>query len=252
MANYRIVIQYDGTRYKGWQRQRTTGATIQGKLEAILEKQFGRTIEIDGSGRTDAGVHARGQVANFRIPDHVLSGTPEENCALLSKMFAEYLPEDIAVISVKAASERFHSRFNVVKKTYVYRIWNEPYPNVFERKFTVHRTEEFDLEAMRKAAEYLKGEHDFAAFCGNAKMKKSTVRNIHEIAIERIGGEIRFTCTGNGFLQSMVRILVGTLLEVGLHSYPPEHVNEILEEKKRSQAGPLMPAQGLTLWEVVY
>lgn len=252
MANYRIVVQYDGTRYKGWQRQRMTGATIQGKLEAILEKQFGFPIEVNGSGRTDAGVHARAQTANFRVPGRVLSGTEQERCALLAEIFAEYLPEDIAVVSVKEASERFHSRFNVVSKTYVYRIWNEPYPQVFERKYTLHRTEDFDLEAMRKAAEYLVGEHDFAAFCGNAKMKKSTVRDLREIRIAREGGEIRFTFTGNGFLQNMVRILVGTLAEAGLHKFPPEHVKEILEGRERSQAGPLMPAQGLTLWEVVY
>lgn len=253
MANYKILVQYDGTRYKGWQRQKTTEATIQGKIEAILAKQFGRRIEIDGSGRTDAGVHAVGQTANFRIPDELTAGqAPEQVCGFLFDMFSEYLPEDIAVTSVKTASERFHSRLNAVKKTYIYRIWNAPYPNVFERKFMVHRTEIFDLDAMRRAAEYLMGQHDFAAFCGNARMKKSTVRNIHEILIERLGEEIRFTYTGNGFLQNMVRILTGTLVEVGLHSYPPEHVHEILQGKTRSLAGPTMPPAGLTLWEVVY
>lgn len=253
MANYRILIQYDGTRYKGWQRQKTTGDTIQGKLEAILSRQFGRTIEIDGSGRTDAGVHAAGQVANFRIPDSLVPGkTPEEVCEMLSEMFAEYLPEDIAVLSVKEASERFHARLNAVKKTYVYRIWNAPYPNVFERKYMVHRKESFDLDAMRTAAEFLLGQHDFAAFCGNARMKKSTVRNIYEIRIERIGEEIRFTYTGNGFLQNMVRIVTGTLVEAGLGNCTPEQVKEILEGKTRSLAGPTMPSAGLTLWRVYY
>lgn len=253
MANYKIMIQYDGTRYKGWQRQKSTDNTIQGKLEAVLSRQFGRMIEIDGSGRTDAGVHAAGQVANFRIPESLVPGkTPEQVCWELREMFSQYLPEDIAVLNVREASERFHSRLNAVKKTYIYRIWNADYPNVFERKFMVHRTEDFDLDAMRKGAEYLLGQHDFAAFCGNARMKKSTVRNIHEIQIRRIGEEIRFTYTGNGFLQNMVRIVTGTLVDVGLSVYPPEHVKEILEGKKRSLAGPIMPSQGLTLWEVDY
>ena len=121
MANYKIYIQYDGTRYKGWQRQRTTDQTIQGKIEAILTRRYGRTIEIDGSGRTDAGVHAHGQVANFRIPETLCDGKlPEEVCDELLELFAEYLPEDIAVTEVRVASARFHSRLNVVKKTYVY------------------------------------------------------------------------------------------------------------------------------------
>lgn len=253
MSNYKIIIQYDGTRYKGWQRQKSTDNTIQGKLEQILSRQFGKPIEIDGSGRTDAGVHAAGQVANFRIPGSFEQGkTPQQVCRELKDMFAQYLPEDIAVTDVREASERFHSRLNAVKKTYVYRIWNAEYPNVFERKFMVHRTESFDLDAMREGAGYLLGQHNFAAFCGNARMKKSTVRRLDEIQIERIGEEIRFTYTGNGFLQNMVRIVTGTLVDVGIGVYPPEHVGEILEGKQRSLAGPTMPPAGLILWEVVY
>lgn len=253
MANYKIMVQYDGTRYKGWQRQKTTDQTIQGKIESVLSRQFGRPIEIDGSGRTDAGVHAAGQVANFRIPDALTAGqTREEVCTHLMNIFAEYLPEDIAVTQVRPASERFHSRLNAVRKTYCYRIWIASYPNVFERRFLLHQPEELDLVAMRQAAEYLLGQHDFASFCGNARMKKSTVRNIHEICVEQIGPEIRLTYTGNGFLQNMVRILTGTLMDVGLHKYPPQQVKEILEAKQRSFAGPTMPAHGLTLMEVIY
>ena len=164
MANYKMIIQYDGTRYKGWQRQKTTDQTIQGKIEAILSRQYGRTIEIDGSGRTDAGVHAHGQVANFRLPDACCAGkTPEELCEELRQIFVQYLPEDIAVTEVRTASERFHSRLNVVKKTYVYRIWNADYPNVFERKYMLHDNRPMDVEAMRQAAQYLLGKHDFAA-----------------------------------------------------------------------------------------
>lgn len=254
MANFKLLIQYDGTRYKGWQRQRTTDQTIQGKLEAILTRQFGIVIEVDGSGRTDAGVHARGQVANTRIPRRLLEEKwgDADYCALLQQMFAEFLPEDIAVISVREASDRFHARLNAVGKTYVYRIWNEPWPNVFERRYMLHRTESFDPEAMRQAAALLEGQHDFAAFCGNARMKKSTVRRIDAIRIERIGGELRLTFSGNGFLQNMVRILAGTLLAAGRGSFPPEHITEILESRTRAEAGEMLPAQGLTLVEVRY
>ena len=243
--NYKILVQYDGTRYEGWQRQERTESTIQGKIEAVLSKMCGEEVQIQGAGRTDAGVHAKEQVANVHLKEQV---DPQEVKQYLNR----YLPEDIAVTEVRAASERFHSRLNVVKKTYVYRIWNADYPNVFERKYMLHDNRPMDVEAMRQAAQYLLGKHDFAAFCGNAKMKKSTVRTIHEIDIRWIGEEIRFTYTGNGFLQNMIRILTGTLVNVGCGVYPPEQVAEILASKIRAEAGPTMPAQGLTLWEVIY
>ena len=253
MANYKIIIQYDGTRYKGWQRQKTTDQTIQGKIEAILSRQYGRTIEIDGSGRTDAGVHAHGQVANFRLSDACCAGkTPEELCEELRQIFVQYLPEDIAVTEVRAASERFHSRLNVVKKTYVYRIWNADYPNVFERKYMLHDNRPMDVEAMRQAAQYLLGKHDFAAFCGNAKMKKSTVRTIYSLDIATMGPELRFTLRGDGFLYNMVRILVGTLLEVGMGRRSPAEIPGILEARNRETAGYTVPAHGLFLMEVEY
>ena len=132
MINYRITIQYDGTRYKGWQRQKSTDQTIQGKIEALLEKQFGRKIEIDGSGRTDAGVHANAQVANFRLHEEEVNGFAREPRRMQALM-NEYLPEDIVVTEVKEASDRFHSRLNAVEKTYIYRIWNSEVPNVFEK-----------------------------------------------------------------------------------------------------------------------
>lgn len=251
MINYKIRIQYDGTRYKGWQRQKSTDQTIQGKIEAILQKQFKREIEIDGSGRTDAGVHAKGQVANFRLHEaeaDVFERNPEAITALLNT----YLPEDIAVVETRVASERFHSRLNAVEKTYMYRIWNSNVPNVFERKYMHQMVEVLDIEAMEHAAEQLLGTHDFAAFCGNAKMKKSTVRTIYEIRIERIGDEVRLIYRGNGFLQNMVRILTGTLIEVGLGKRAGDSMKALLDSKTRSEAGEMMPACGLTLVEVKY
>lgn len=251
MINYRILIQYDGTRYKGWQRQKSTDQTIQGKIEAILQKQFGREVEIDGSGRTDAGVHAKGQVANFRLHEaeaDMFERKPEAITTLLNT----YLPEDIAVVETHIVSERFHSRLNAVKKTYMYRIWNSDVPNVFERKYMHQMAEMLDIETMKYAAEQLLGTHDFAAFCGNAKMKKSTVRTIYEIRIEKLGDEVRLTYRGNGFLQNMVRILTGTLIEVGLGKRAGDSMKELLKSKTRSEAGAMMPACGLALVEVKY
>ena len=251
MINYRLTIQYDGTRYKGWQRQKSTDQTIQGKIEALLEKQFGRKIEIDGSGRTDAGVHAHAQVANFRLHEEEANGFAREPRRMQALM-NEYLPEDIVVTEVKEASDRFHSRLNAVEKTYIYRIWNSEVPNVFERKYMEQIREPLDIPAMRAAAGWLLGTHDFASFCGNARMKKSTVRTIHEITIHQSGSEVQIRYRGNGFLQNMVRILTGTLVEVGLGKRSPEDMGEILEAKQRSQAGMMMPACGLILWEVRY
>lgn len=251
MINYKIKIQYDGSRYKGWQRQKATDLTIQGKIESILQKQFGREIEIDGSGRTDAGVHAKGQVANFRLHEReaaLFGAVPDR----LMELMNTYLPEDIAVVEAKAASDRFHSRLNAVEKTYVYRIWNSRIPNVFDRKFVCQVEEPLCVEAMRQAAEHLVGTHDFAAFCGNAKMKKSTVRSVYEIRIEEFGEEVRITCRGNGFLQNMVRILVGTLVETGMGQKAPEEMPQILASCQRSRAGGMMPPAGLTLLEVKY
>lgn len=251
MINYRITVQYDGARYRGWQRQKNTDQTIQGKIEAILTRQFGRNIEIDGSGRTDAGVHARGQVANFRLHQaetDIFEGDPQKLLEILNT----YLPEDIAVIEIKEASDRFHSRLNATEKTYIYRIWNSDIPNVFDRKYVSTIAQTLDLLQMRRAAEYLLGTHDFAAFCGNAKMKKSTVRTMYEIEICKIGPEVRIRYRGNGFLQNMVRIVTGTLVEVGMGERAAEDVKDILESGQRSRAGMMMPPQGLILWEVKY
>lgn len=245
MKNYKIVIAYNGTRYKGWQVQSKTEETIQGKLQKVLEGLCGHKVEVIGSGRTDAGVHAIAQVANFHLEDTY--GKKE-----IFEHLNHYLPEDIAVIEIEEVDERFHSRFHAVDKTYVYRVWRGIYPNVFERKFMYRIKEPLDLVEMKKAAKFLEGTHDFMSFCGNKKMKKSTVRTVREIKIEEIGDELRFSFAGDGFLQNMVRIMVGTLLDVGLGKIQASDMTEILEAKDRSKAGTLAPAEGLRLEKVVY
>ena len=243
--NYKAILQYEGTRYRGWQTQGNTENTIQGKLEALLTKMTGEPVEVNGSGRTDAGVHAAGQVISFRCKT---KASPEEICRYMN----EYLPEDIVVLSVEEAAPRFHARLNAVRKTYVYRIWNAPVRNVFRRKFTTWIQKTLDLEAMERAAALLCGTHDYRAFCSLKKFKKSTVRTIEKIEIGKMGQEIRISYTGDGFLYHMVRILTGTLVEVGLGLRKPEEITEILESQDRTKAGRLMPPEGLTLERVEY
>ena len=244
MRNLRLDICYDGTRYRGWQRLPGKDDTMQGKLETALSRILGEPIEISGSGRTDAGVHARGQVANF----HCESTMPAPE---ILQNLRRYLPEDIGIYSCRDVSERFHARLNAREKTYLYRIWNSEMPCVFDRRFVAVMPEELDIPAMEQAARHLLGQHDFAAFCGNAKMKKSTVRYIRDLTITRQGSEVQITVTGNGFLHNMVRILVGTLVEVGRGEREPDSIPRLFGGK-RAEAGFLAPAQGLCLMEVYY
>jgi len=255
LRNFKLILQYEGTRYQGWQRQESTDNTIQGKLEALLSRMTGQKVEIQGSGRTDAGVHALGQVANFHADTQMKPGE-------ILEYMNKYLPEDIGVIEVSEVSERFHSRLNAKGKTYCYRVICSGLPHVFDRRFACIVTETVDIKAMQRAAEYLLGTHDFKAFTSNKRGKKSTVRTIEEIRIERTVStsmcmqkaedEILFTYRGNGFLYHMVRIMTGTLLEVGTNRRKPEEIKEILESGSRENAGELAPAKGLVLMEVRY
>ncbi len=242
--NLRLDICYDGTRYRGWQRLPGREDTIQGKLETALSRILDEPIALSGSGRTDAGVHAQGQVANF----HCVSQMP---CGEILANLRRYLPEDIGIYSCKDVSQRFHARLNAKQKTYRYRIWNSEGPCVFDRRYVWAMPEPLDLAAMRAAAEHMLGQHDFSAFCGNPKMKKSTVRYIRTLDICRRGEEVQILVTGNGFLQGMVRILTGTLVEVGRGQRSPESIPELFGGK-RAQAGFLAPPQGLCLMEVDY
>lgn len=245
MRNIKLLIQYEGTRYKGWQSQEHTENTIQGRLTRVLERMTGEEIDLKGSGRTDAGVHAAGQTANF----HTEARLP---CEEILRYLNTYLPEDIAVLRAEEASPRFHSRLCAARKTYVYRIWNSCVPNVFERKYVYQVEEPLDVERMREAAGFFLGTHDFRAFCANKRMKKSTVRSLERITIEQSGPELRLSFTGNGFLHHMVRILTGTLLEVGLGKRKPQEMAAILASLSREQAGAMAPAQGLCLLSVEY
>ena len=244
MRNLRLDICYDGTRYKGWQRLPGTDATIQGKIEQCLTKILGEPIEISGSGRTDAGVHARGQVANFHCESTM--SAPE----ILTNL-RRYLPEDIGIYNCRDCSERFHARLNAKEKTYLYRIWNSDAPCVFDRRYMAVMPEKLNLDAMRVAAADLEGEHDFSAFCGNPKFKKSTVRFIRSVEICREGPEVRLYFTGNGFIHNQVRIMVGTLVEIGRGERSADSIPELFGGK-RSEAGFLAPGQGLCLQEVTY
>lgn len=255
MQNYKAVLQYEGTRYQGWQKQTSTDNTIQGKLEALLTKMAEDKVEVHGAGRTDAGVHAAGQVIHFHMDTRK---TPEQ----IMEYMNFYLPENIAVISLEKVQDRFHSRLNAKGKTYCYRILNTEIPHVFDRRYVHVVKEKLDMEAMKSAAAILTGTHDFKAFTSNKKSKKSTVRTIDSILMEKTGDsffetggkrdEIRFTISGNGFLYHMVRIIVGTLLEVGTHKRKPEDIAELLASGSRENAGELAPAKGLTLMEVRY
>ena len=260
MRNYNMILQYDGTRYAGWQRQ-PDKTTIQGKLESVLSLMCGRGVEVIGAGRTDAGVHARGMVANAVLGLQAEAGAGAKPEAALRQEFTpeeirdylnRYLPEDIAVTEVREASPRFHARYNALGKTYCYTCYDGDVKPVFDRKYCTFLEEKPDMELMREAAEVLKGTHDFRNFCVNPKMKKSTVRCVDKIEIEREGGYLRFTFHGNGFLQNMVRIMVGTLLEVGCGRMSVEQATAVLESPDRQKAGPTAPAQGLCLVSVDY
>lgn len=245
MRNLKISIEYDGTRYKGWQKQKEGISTIQDKIENVLSKMTGEDIQVIGCGRTDSGVHAENYIANFHT-----------NCTftiedMLNYLY-EFLPEDIVVKSMKDTTERFHARYNVKSKTYVYRINNNKFRNVFNRKYAYHTDEKLNLNEMRNAAEVLIGTHDFQSFTSLKPNTKSTLRTINYIHITENDGMIEIEVNGNGFLLNMVRIIAGTLLEVGKGNLKPTDVERILNEKKRSEAGPIAQAKGLCLKSIQY
>ncbi len=243
--NYKIVIAYDGTRYFGWEHQPNTEMTIQGKIETVLSRLAGEEIEVFASGRTDAGVHARAQVASF----HLDTDLSEEE---LQDYMNHYLPDDICIRELKVAAERFHARYRAVGKTYRYTCYTGRLKPVWDRKYVWVLEETPDVEKMRQAAQYLIGTHDFAGFCGNPRMKKSTVRTVDSIEITTNGPYISLTFHGTGFLQYMVRILTGTLIEVGWGKRTPESMVELIEAKDRRLSGVTAPACGLTMMKVDY
>lgn len=245
MRNIKMIIQYDGTRYKGWQKQTEDINTVQGRLESILGNMTGEEIQLVGCGRTDTGVHAINYTANF----HTNSAMNTED---MHKYLSDKLPDDIAVKSIKNASERFHARYNILSKTYMYRINNSGIKNVFDRKYIHNIDEKLDLDKMRICAEVLIGTHDFQSFTTLKSKTKSTVRTVNFINIEENEGIIEIEVNGNGFLWNMVRIMLGTLIEAGRGKLSPQDVKNILEAKKRAEAGPMVPAKALFLKDVEY
>lgn len=245
MNNYRLELCYDGTRYNGWQKLGNTDNTIQNKIETTLSRILGQPAEVSASGRTDAGVHAKMQVCSFRAET-------EMPCEQILKELRRYLPTDIGAMNLLPAEPEFHARYRCTGKKYVYRIWTSAVPNVFERNYVYPYTESLDTEKMRRAAQLLCGKHDFSAFTSSKKSKKSTVRTIREITVSEYPGEIRISARGDGFLYNMVRIIVGTLIEIGSGRRPPDSITEILNSGVRENAGFTAPAKGLYLEEIYY
>ena len=237
--NYKLMISYDGTRFYGWERQPGKDMTIQGKLESVLSRMTGaegeKAVNVIGAGRTDAGVHARGMTANVVLDTDM---TEEE----IQNYMNTYLPEDISVNEVKVCSDRFHARYNALGKTYRYTCWYGASKPVFDRKYVTVLDNCPNIDKMKEASEYLIDTH----------MKKSTVRCVDSINIEKSGNYIRLYFHGNGFLQNMVRILTGTLLEVGYGNIEPSEVKNILEACDRQKAGPTARPEGLCMMKVDY
>ncbi len=245
MRNIKMIIEYDGSRYKGWQRLQGGESTIQGKLEDVISQMVKAPTEIIGSGRTDAGAHARNQVANF-------STSSDMSLKDMQDYINHYLPQDIVVKRLEEMEARFHSRYNAKGKQYIYQIWNSKIPSAFQRKYSYYVPDELRLEEMRKAADKLLGSHDFKAFSSVKKSNKSTVRNITAIDIVKEKEMLVISITGDGFLYNMVRIIVGTLLEIGLGHKDSGYIDEIFKSGKRMEAGFTVPPQGLFLQEVYY
>jgi tRNA pseudouridine38-40 synthase len=243
----KFTIQYDGTDYVGWQRQ-PTGASIQAMLEDALAPIEGAPTPVHGAGRTDAGVHALGQVASATVVNSLDERT-------LARAMNAVLPTDIRILSIEEAEPDFHARFRAQAKTYEYRIVNAPIASAFVRRYVWHVPQPLDLESMRTAAVPLVGTHDFAGFQGTGTFPSTTVRTIHALDLEDGGGfdlPIVIRVTGDGFLRHMVRNIVGTLVEVGTGRWDPWRLLAVLDSRDRSQAGRTAPPQGLFLTGVAY
>ena len=266
IINIKLVIAYDGAKYNGWQRLGSTANTIQGKFETLLEKLFGKPIALHASGRTDAGVHARGQVCNFWIDNETVISFCEdeklpaikngiitdEHLHHIQKRINHYLPIDIRVLQLEEAQQRFHAQLWAKGKHYSYTIDNGEVAEIFLRRYVSRLEQPLDLSAIRKAIPDFIGEHDFTSFCTKSGKKKSAVRRIDKIEITPNGGLLRFDIYGNGFLYNMIRIIMGTLIEIGLGDRPSNDIPRILAAQNRTEAGYLAPAAGLCLEEVFY
>lgn len=256
MFAYKCIVAYEGTRYKGWQKQGNTQNTIQEKIETVLTKLIGESIEIAASGRTDAGVHATGQVFHFHTSKNLADCATTKTASYSEFLSAinTYLPKDIRILQMESCSLRFHARLHAKQKTYQYQIDTSPYGNPFLQHYAHAISTSLDISAMQQAACYLIGTHDFKSFTSNKRMKKSSVRTLYRITILPDDAKQLLTLTfvGDGFLYNMVRILTGTLIEVGLGLRSPDTIPSILEGCDRSLAGHTAPPQGLSLLSVSY
>lgn len=239
-----MKIAYDGTNYCGWQIQ-INGITVEEVINKHLSELLNEEIAVIGASRTDSGVHAMGNVAVFDTETRIPA---EKICFALNQR----LPDDIRILESKEVPQDFHPRFCNSTKTYQYKILNRKIPIPTERLYSHFVYMDLNIEKMKKAAEYIVGEHDFKSFCSTRTQVENTVRTIYSLDIEKKEDMIYITISGNGFLYNMVRIIVGTLMKVGLSVYPPEHVKEIIEACDRNVAGPKAPAQGLTLLKIDY
>ncbi|MGM0549190.1 MAG: tRNA pseudouridine(38-40) synthase TruA [Bacillota bacterium] len=244
--NYKIIVEYDGSNYSGWQRQKNTEQTIQQKIEEALTKINKSQVKIDGAGRTDAGVHAAGQSANFFLDIEI---PPTKIPIALNTE----LPDDIICKKAIKVNQNFHARYDARGKKYRYRILNSNFNSVFVRNFVYNVYKKLDLKMMQKAAKIFEGSHDFASFCAAGSSVESTVRTIRSIDIYAVDdSEIWLDIVGNGFLYNMVRILAGTFIETGMGKKTLSELEVILQSCNRKNAGFTAPAQGLTLMEVFY
>lgn len=246
MYNYKLTIGYDGARYSGWQKNKNAKDTVQSKLEAVIKEAIGETVQLIGSGRTDKGVHAEVQIANFHCKGRQKSSS-------LKYQLNSLLPEDIVIQAVNKVDEHFHARFSAESKTYRYTLWKancETLP-LFERKFVWHLEDRVDADLMLIAAQKFVGKHDFKGFSSD-KTKKSTEREIYRVDVIEEEDYIEIEVDGDGFLYNMVRIMVGTLVEIGKGERHDNTIDEIFETKDRSLAGITVPAKGLSLVAVEY
>lgn len=245
MRNIKLVIEYDGKEFNGWQKQ-PTKLNIQGTIEQAIKIITGEEVELMASGRTDAGVHAFGQVANFKTNSNI----PIDKIAIALN---SNLKKSIRIISAEEVEERFHSRLSCKKKTYRYIINNSEFSSAIYRNLETHIPQKLNIEKMKIAAKYFEGEHDFKAFKSSGTSSKSSVRKIYKAeVIEQTNNRIYIELTGNGFLYNMVRIISGTLVEVGLEKIQPEDIKRIIDLKNRNLAGKTLPPNGLYLVNVEY
>lgn len=246
MKNIKLLIEYDGTNYSGWQKQINSNIrTIQGTIEECLNEITGEEIDLIGCSRTDAGVHAKGFVANFNTESRI----PGDK---FKYVINRLLPEDIIISDSQEIDMNFHARYSCIGKRYIFKILNREWPSPVLRNYTYHFKGKLDVESMNKAAQYLIGKHDFTSFKSSGSSVKSSVRTIMDAELYSVEDLVVFGISGDGFLYNMVRIIVGTLIEVGIGKRAPEDIITILEAKDRRKAGASAPARGLYLDEVFY